>query len=86
MALSAPTDPAPGPSFDRLTPTTYLDRAAEAHSDRIAAVNGKPVAVLAPNTHLLLEASFGLRRVGGKHTHSGQRTGADTNHRSREYR
>ena len=73
-------------SFEPLTPVSYLDRAAAAHGDRVAVVDGdrrwtyrelharcmrlagalaplaegRPVAVLAPNTHVLLEASFGV--------------------------
>jgi fatty-acyl-CoA synthase len=77
-------------SFEPLTPVSYLDRAASAHGDRIAVVdgaqrwtyaqlrdrcrrlagvlgplaNGRPVAVLAPNTHVLLEANFGVPWAG----------------------
>ncbi|MFC8845917.1 MULTISPECIES: long-chain-fatty-acid--CoA ligase [unclassified Micromonospora] len=75
-------------SFEPLTPTAFLDRAAAVHADRLAVVDGalrltyhqfhdrclrlagaladlgiRPgdrVAVLAPNTHLLLEAHFGV--------------------------
>lgn len=73
-------------SFEPLTPTAYLDRAAAAHGERTAVVDGRqrwtyaelrercrhlagalaplvdgrPVAVLAPNTHVLLEAHFGV--------------------------
>jgi len=90
MALPAPTDLVPGLSFEPLTPTAYLDRAAEAHGDRVAVVDGtrrwtytelrqrcrrlagglaplaagSPVAVLCPNTHVLLEASFGVPWAG----------------------
>ncbi|QRP49122.1 AMP-binding protein [Amycolatopsis sp. FDAARGOS 1241] len=77
-------------SYEPLTPTAYLDRAAAAHGDRIAVVDGedrwtyselhercrrlagalaplaagRPVAVLAPNTHVLLEANFGVPWAG----------------------
>ena len=77
-------------SFEPLTPTSYLDRAAAAHGDRVAVVDGgdrwtyaqlhdrctrlagglaplaqgRPVAVLAPNTHVLLEANFGVPWAG----------------------
>ncbi|MEU3273914.1 AMP-binding protein [Saccharomonospora sp. NPDC006951] len=77
-------------SFEPLTPVSFLDRAASAHGDRIAVVDGdlrwtyaelrercrrlagglvplaagKPVAVLAPNTHVLLEANFGVPWAG----------------------
>ena len=77
-------------SFEPLTPVSYLDRAASAHGDRVAVVdgahrwsyaqlrqrcqrlagglarlaNGRPVAVLAPNTHVLLEANFGVPWAG----------------------
>src|SRR5829696_9117505 len=77
-------------SFETLTPTAYLDRAAAAHGERVAVVDGadrwtytqlhdrctrlagalaplaqgRPVAVLAPNTHVLLEASFGVPWAG----------------------
>ena len=73
-------------SFEPLTPVSYLDRAAAAHGDRTAVVegeqrftyaemhercrrlagalaplaNGRPVAVLAPSTDVLLEANFGV--------------------------
>ena len=69
-----------------LTPVAFLDRAAAAHGDRIAVIDGqlrftyrqlrdraqrlagalqapargRPVAVLAPNTHVLLEAHYGV--------------------------
>ncbi|QWC84670.1 AMP-binding protein [Nocardioidaceae bacterium] len=72
-----------------LTPTAFLDRAAEAFADRVAVVDGgqrwtyaelrdraarlagglaalpsveegRPVAVLAPNSHVLLEAHYGV--------------------------
>ncbi|MBC8092061.1 MAG: AMP-binding protein [Pseudonocardia sp.] len=72
--------------FEPLTPVSFLDRAAAAHGDRTAVVDGelrwtytelhdrsrrlagglvpiaqgRPVAVLAPNTHVLLEANFGV--------------------------
>ncbi|MEU6698262.1 AMP-binding protein [Pseudonocardia sp. NPDC046786] len=75
-----------GLSFEPLTPTSFLDRAAAAHGDRIAVVDGdlrfsyaelhercrklagglaaihggRPVAVLAPNTHVALEATYGV--------------------------
>ncbi len=81
---------APDLSFEPLTPVSYLDRAAAAHGDRIAVVDGdhrwtyaelhercrrlagalapladgRPVAVLAPNTHVLLEANFGVPWAG----------------------
>jgi fatty-acyl-CoA synthase len=77
-------------SFEPLTPVSYLDRAASAHGDRIAVIDGtrrwtygqlrdrcrslagalaplaggRPVAVLAPNTHVLLEAHFGVPWAG----------------------
>jgi fatty-acyl-CoA synthase len=77
-------------SFEPLTPVSYLDRAAAAHADRTAVVDGerrytyaemhercrrlagglapladgRPVAVLAPNTHVLLEANFGVPWAG----------------------
>jgi fatty-acyl-CoA synthase len=77
-------------SFEPLTPTAYLDRAAAAHGQRVAVVDGdrrwtyaelhqqcmqlagavaplahgRPVAVLAPNTHVLLEAHYGVPWAG----------------------
>ncbi|WP_240746631.1 AMP-binding protein [Cryptosporangium phraense] len=77
-------------SYEPLTPTAYLDRAAAAHGDRIGVVDGdrrwtyaqlhdrctrlagalapladgRPVAVLAPNVHELLEANFGVPWAG----------------------
>jgi fatty-acyl-CoA synthase len=77
-------------SFEPLTPVSYLDRAAAAHGDRIAVIDGaerwtyaqlrdrclrlagalaplaqgRPVAVLAPNTHVLLEANYGVPWAG----------------------
>ncbi|MFC4004949.1 AMP-binding protein [Prauserella oleivorans] len=77
-------------SFEPLTPVSFLDRAAAAHGDRVAVVDGarrwtyaelhercrrlagglagpaggRPVAVLAPNTHVLLEAHFGMPWAG----------------------
>ena len=77
-------------SFEPLSPVSFLDRAAEAHGDRVAVVDGglrwtyaefrdrcrrmagvlaplaggRPVAVLAPNTHVLLEANFGVPWAG----------------------
>jgi fatty-acyl-CoA synthase len=77
-------------SFEPLTPTAFLDRAAAAHGDRVGVVDGdrrwtytqlherctrlagglarladgRPVAVLAPNTHVLLEANFGVPWAG----------------------
>lgn len=77
-------------SFEPLTPVSYLDRAAAAHGDRVAVIDGerrwsyaqlhdrcrrlagalaqrargRPVAVLAPNTHVLLEAHFGVPWAG----------------------
>ncbi|TWH18769.1 AMP-binding protein [Prauserella rugosa] len=73
-------------SFEPLSPVAFLDRAAAAHGERTAVVDGtrrwsyaqlwdrcrrlagglaslaqgRPVAVLAPNTHVLLEANFGV--------------------------
>lgn len=73
-------------SYEPLTPTAYLDRAASCHGDRKAVVDGerrwtyeqlhqrcaqlagglaelssgRPVAVLAPNSHVLLESHFGV--------------------------
>ena len=65
-------------SFEPLTPVSYLDRAAAAHGDRTAVVDGerrrtyaqlhercrrRPVAVLAPYTHVLREkAGAGAER------------------------
>ncbi|OLM19247.1 MULTISPECIES: AMP-binding protein [unclassified Pseudonocardia] len=75
-----------GLSYEPLTPTSYLDRAAAAHGDRVAVVDGdlrftyaelhercrklagglaaihsgRPVAVLVPNTHVGLEAAYGV--------------------------
>ncbi|HWM60139.1 MAG TPA: acyl--CoA ligase family protein [Pseudonocardia sp.] len=72
--------------YEPLTPVSFLDRAAAAHGDRTAVIDGelrmsyrelhercrrlagalaslaggRPVAVLAPNTHVLLEANFGV--------------------------
>jgi fatty-acyl-CoA synthase len=77
-------------SYEPLTPTAYLDRAAAAHGDRVGVIDsdrrwtytqlherctllagglaplaeGRPVAVLAPNTHVLLEANFGVPWAG----------------------
>ncbi|MDT5286608.1 MAG: hypothetical protein QOF88_1497, partial [Mycobacterium sp.] len=77
-------------SFEPLSPTAYLDRAAAAHGQRAAVVDGdrrwtyaelhqrcmqlagavgplahgRPVAVLAPNTHVLLEAHYGVPWAG----------------------
>ena len=77
-------------SFEPLSPVAFLDRAAAAHADRVAVVDGelrlsyrelhercqrlagalaaradgRPVAVLAPNTHVLLEANFGVPWAG----------------------
>ncbi len=77
-------------SFEPLTPTAFLDRAAAAHGDRVAVIDGserwtyaelhdrcqrlagglapladgRPVAVLAPNTHVLLEANYGVPWAG----------------------
>ncbi|GEL17400.1 acyl--CoA ligase family protein [Pseudonocardia asaccharolytica] len=77
-------------SFEPLTPVSFLDRAASAHGERTAVVDGadrwtyaqlhercrrlagglapiargRPVAVLAPNSHVLLEASFGVPWAG----------------------
>ncbi|SFM71517.1 fatty-acyl-CoA synthase [Pseudonocardia ammonioxydans] len=91
-AVAASSHPAGVPSdlvamsYEPLTPTAFLDRAATAHRDRIAVVDGdlrltyaelhdrcrrlagglaaihsgRPVAVLAPNTHVALEATFGV--------------------------
>jgi fatty-acyl-CoA synthase len=79
-----------GFSFEPLTPLSFLDRAAGAHGDRVAVVDGanwttytqlrercarmagalaplakgRPVAVLAPNTPLSLEAGFGVPWAG----------------------
>lgn len=76
--------------FEPLTPTAYLDRAAAAHGERIAVIDGerrwtyaqlhercrrlagglaplaggRPVAVLAPNTHVSLEAHFAVPWAG----------------------
>lgn len=73
-------------SYEPLTPTAYLDRAASCHGDRRAVVDGddewtyaqlhqrsaqlagalaplasgRPIAVLAPNSHVLLESHFGV--------------------------
>ncbi|MFG1923129.1 AMP-binding protein [Cryptosporangium sp. NPDC048952] len=77
-------------SFEPLTPTAFLTRAAAAHADRTAVVDGdlrftyeqfhersarlagalapladgRPVAVLAANTHQMLEAHFGVPWAG----------------------
>jgi fatty-acyl-CoA synthase len=77
-------------SFEPLTPTAYLDRAAAAHGQRVAVVDGdrrwtyaelhqrctrlagavaplahgRPAAVLAANTHVLLEAHYGVPWAG----------------------
>ncbi|MCK2215833.1 AMP-binding protein [Actinomadura sp. ATCC 31491] len=77
-------------SFEPLTPVSFLDRAADAHGDRLAVIDGerrltyhelrdrcrrlagalaplaagRPVAVLAPNTSVLLEANFGVPWAG----------------------
>jgi fatty-acyl-CoA synthase len=77
-------------SFEPLSPVAFLNRAAAAHGDRLAVVDGelrlsyrdlhercqrlagalaaradgRPVAVLAPNTHVLLEANFGVPWAG----------------------
>jgi fatty-acyl-CoA synthase len=77
-------------SFEPLTPVAFLDRAAAAHGDRIAVIDGerrwtyrelrerarrlaglvrarskgRPVAVLSPNDHVLLEAHFGIPLAG----------------------
>ncbi|WP_435592552.1 acyl--CoA ligase family protein [Nocardia sp. bgisy118] len=77
-------------SYEPLTPVAFLDRAADAHGDRVAVIDGprqwtyaqlrdrcsrlagalapladgRPVAVLAPNTHVLLEAHFGVPWAG----------------------
>src|SRR5882757_6578957 len=77
-------------SFEPLTPTAYLDRAAAAHGQRVAVVDGdrrwtyaelheqcmrfagavaplahgRAVAVLAPNTHVLLAAHYGVPWAG----------------------
>jgi fatty-acyl-CoA synthase len=77
-------------SFEPLTPVSYLDRAAAAHGDRTAVIDGaerwtyaelrdrcrrlaggleplaqgRPVAVLAPNSHVLLEANYGVPWAG----------------------
>jgi fatty-acyl-CoA synthase len=84
------TEELDGLSFEPMTPVSYLDRAAAAHGDRVAVVDGeerwtyaelrdrcrrlagglaplaagRPVAVLAPNTHVLLEAHFGVPWAG----------------------
>jgi fatty-acyl-CoA synthase len=73
-------------SFEPLTPTAFLDRAADAHGERVGVVDGdrrwtyaelrdrcerlagalapmadgRPVAVLAANNHVLLEAHFAV--------------------------
>jgi fatty-acyl-CoA synthase len=82
----------PSHSFEPLTPTSFLTRAAHVHRDRIAVVDGERrysyaefhgraqrqagmlaalgvapgdrVAVLAPNTHVLLEAHYGVPLAG----------------------
>ena len=77
-------------SYEPLTPTAYLDRAAASHGTRTAVVDGdrswtyaelhercrklagglaaihggRPVAVLVPNTHVGLEAAFGVSWSG----------------------
>lgn len=86
MNTSGPLVRPPSMSYEPLTPTAYLDRAASCHGDRPAVVDGehqwtyaelhqrsaqlagalaklstgRPVAVLAPNSHVLLEAHFGV--------------------------
>ena len=88
--MPSPSDHVDLLSYEPLTPTAYLDRAAAAHGDRTAVVDGdlrwtyaqlhdrcsrlagglapladgRPVAVLAPNTHVLLEAHFGVPWAG----------------------
>lgn len=77
-------------SYEPLTPTAHLDRAAEAHGDRVGVVDGdetwtygelhdrcarlagglaglaraRPVAVLATNSHVALEAHFAVPWAG----------------------
>jgi fatty-acyl-CoA synthase len=77
-------------SYEPLTPVAFLDRAAAAHGDRVAVVDGdlrltytelrdrcrrlagglaaiadgRPVAVLVPNTHVGLEAAYGVPWAG----------------------
>ena len=77
-------------SYEPMTPVAYLDRAAAAHGERVAVVDGdlrftyaqlhdrcrrlagglapvaggRPVAVLVPNTHVGLEAAFGVPWAG----------------------
>ncbi|MFF0366441.1 AMP-binding protein [Micromonospora sp. NPDC005087] len=77
-------------SYEPLTPTAHLDRAADAHGDRVAVSDGadrwtytelhercgrlagalremagsKPVAVLATNSHVMLEAHFAVPWAG----------------------
>ena len=77
-------------SFEPLTPVSLLDRAAAAHGDRVAVIDGadrwtyrqlrercrqlagvatalaagRPVAVLSTNSHLMLEAHFGIPWAG----------------------
>ncbi|MFI6664699.1 AMP-binding protein [Streptomyces sp. NPDC050481] len=77
-------------SFEPLTPTAFLDRAAASHGDRVGVIDGtdtwtyaqlhdrctrlagglvrlaggRPVAVMAPNTHVMLEANFGVPWAG----------------------
>jgi fatty-acyl-CoA synthase len=46
-------------SFEPMTPLSFLDRAASVHL-----AGGAPVAVLAPNTHVLLEAHFAVPSSG----------------------
>jgi fatty-acyl-CoA synthase len=77
-------------SFEPMTPTAHLERAADAHRDRVAVVDGelrftygelyersrraagglarlaseRPVAVLATNSHVMLEAHFAVPWAG----------------------
>lgn len=86
MSSGGQSDQRTSMSYEPLTPTAYLDRAASCHGDRLAVVDGehrwtyeefhqrsaqlagalaelshgRPVAVLAPNSHVLLEAHFGV--------------------------
>lgn len=88
--MTASHDPLGSLSFEPLTPTAFLARAAESHGDRVAVIDGprrwtytefydrcrrlagglaalaqgQPVAVLAPNTHVLLEAHCGVPWAG----------------------
>lgn len=88
--MSGDSVPFDSMSYEPLTPTAFLDRAADAHGERVAVIDGEatwtyqqlrercralagvlapladgaPVAVLASNSHILLEAHFGVPWAG----------------------